>query len=169
MIWKSHNLVTGVAVFALTENIFATACAVQGSVLPDALEFLFPRKLIRHRGITHWWPIYCVPLASMYWWFHVQGIPPLITLSEAWNLLQTIPLIPLAKLALINYFFWVFIGAVMHILEDTLTGYIPVLTPHDERKIHIFFYPGSPKEYSFDIVFCLCVAFLKYAQLRGVF
>lgn len=169
MIWKSHYLVTGVAVFALTENILATAAAVHGSVLPDAIEFLFPRKMIKHRGITHWWPVYLVPILIILSGFRAWGIDPLISLNEAWNMYISFQVLDFIRVILMNVLLWILVGACFHIVEDTLTGYIPFLTPYDRRKIHIFFYPGAPKEYAFDLVFCTLVGAIKYAQIHGYF
>lgn len=165
MIWKSHNLVTGVAVFGLTGNLIATVSAIQGSVLPDAIEFFFPKKWIRHRGITHWFPVYLMPVMVLYIIMSRWGVSPVLSINEIMELLQSGSLEFITKTVGMSYIFWVLVGALFHILEDTLTGYIPIFSPYDRTKFHIFFYPGAPKEYLFDFVFTVTVLGLKLYQI----
>jgi membrane-bound metal-dependent hydrolase YbcI (DUF457 family) len=51
MTWKSHTLVTGAAVLAVTLDPKFAATAVVGSVLPDKIEFILP--FLKHRGNSH--------------------------------------------------------------------------------------------------------------------
>lgn len=166
MIWKSHYFVTGITVFAITENPVATFFAIQGAVLPDALEFLVPFKLIRHRGITHWWPIYLLPVIAIYLAMLHLGLNPLITPNELIWILQNFTIHEITKIILITGIYWILIGALLHLVEDLFTGYLPFLTPYDRKKIKILFYPGSSKEYIFDYSYLFVILFIKLFQWR---
>lgn len=54
------------------------------------------------------------------------------------------------------YFFWFFMGALLHIVEDAFCGTIPILSP--TKKVQVLprlFYTGSVGEYVFVLLYCL--------------
>ena len=60
MKWINHQVVTGVIMYAATEDLLLTACGMAGAILPDKVEGS-PRRGImswgwrsRHRGWSHW-------------------------------------------------------------------------------------------------------------------
>ncbi len=165
MKWKSHQAITAVAVMAVTENPILAVVAMQGAVLPDTAEFCLPRKLVPHRTWTHWWPVYMLPLFGAYYTLYQQGIPSMVSLEEIgvlWHVLGMTTLVPWGALAV----FWLCIGALAHLIEDVVTGYIPVWTPYDRNrhKHRIWFYPGSPKE-----PICTCLICALICTLKGMF
>ena len=158
MLWKSHNLITFTGVLTATMNPLSALSAMAGATIPDAIELYFD-GWIKHRTITHWWPMYLVPLAiiaavlymNQGFWYGVRDI------QAAVNYLDSVGFI--IELSL-NILFWFFIGCLCHIVEDMTTGYIPILTPKDEHTWKILFYPGSPKEFFFDCFFVIaCVGY----------
>lgn len=163
MKWKSHQLITGMAVWAITDNPILAGIAMQGAVLPDALEFCIPKSLVPHRTWTHWWPIYALPLMVCSAYLYTWQVPYRISwldMIDGW-LQYGMPM--LAGYAVLGSW-WLVFGAICHILEDVCTGYIPLWTPYDrkQRRYPILFYPGSPKEYVFTTVICLSIGLFKY-------
>ena len=166
MIWKSHRLVTFMGVLAVTENPLAAFFATSGAVFPDYSELPF-MGLLKHRTITHWFPIYLIPALVIYFLlYRNQGLWMSIKdIKDAYQLLDGVWFL---WVALLNYTFWFLVGCLCHIAEDLLTGYVPILGPTDERKLHIFFYPGSPNEYIFDLLFTVCCVALKVPYIQSL-
>lgn len=69
MRWVSHKPVTAAIVYAATGDLLASAVAMVGSVVPDLIEYPF-MGLIRHRGITHLWPLYVIPFSGLIYLGH---------------------------------------------------------------------------------------------------
>lgn len=88
-----------------------------------------------------------------------------VDVKEAYQLLDGVWFL---LVAFLNYTFWFLVGCLCHIAEDLLTGYVPILSPTDERKIHIFFYPGSPNEYIFDLLFTIGCIVLKVPYIHSL-
>lgn len=155
MIWKSHHLVTAAGVFAVTGNPLAAIIASSSATFPDLWE-MESLGMIKHRTFTHWFPIYLVPLIGLLIYLHITG-GLWYSLRDLFWFMDHLPMAEFFVVMMLNALVWILIGCLCHIAEDLLTGYVPFKTPSDRRKIHIFFYPGAPKEYFFDILFvCLC-------------
>ena len=64
MKWLNHQVLTGVAVYALTDDLLLTACGMAGAIFPDKVEGNPRRGLLsigwrsRHRGWSHWLALY---------------------------------------------------------------------------------------------------------------
>ena len=133
MKWVSHQIVTGVAVFAATDDMLLTAAAMAGAIFPDKVEGN-PRAgscwlwRSRHRGWSHW-PLLYVALIGLF-----------ARVAE----IAQVPPAPLADAVRIGTFFCV--GALLHILEDALCGKVPFLTPAQKVGIRLF-RVGSVMEY----------------------
>ena len=145
MKWVNHQIVTGVIVFAATDNLLLSAAAMAGAILPDKLEGN-PRSApsyglwrSRHRKLTHWPLIYAGIILLL------NQLPS----SEAllWGIL-----IPLLK--------YVCVGALLHIAEDAVCGRVPLLRPKPSVGVRLF-KVGSVGEYVFAIVIVLVCYFLK--------
>ena len=131
MKWVSHQVVTGVVVFAATDDMLLTAVAMAGAIFPDKVEGS-PRMgnywswRSRHRGWSHW-PLLYLGLIGFFERF-AGGAPPAA----------------LVDAARFGTFFC--IGALLHIAEDALCGKVPLLTP--ARKVGLrLFTVGSVTEY----------------------
>lgn len=130
MKWVNHRLVTGTVTWAVTQDVFAVCAAVSGSVFPDRIEILGSQKY--HRTISHWWAVY---FPVVLWLWPYSGKPADGFVTNRFALYMT---------------FWFFMGAVAHILEDSICGRIPLWHPF--RKVYVcrrLFYVGSPREYLF--------------------
>jgi membrane-bound metal-dependent hydrolase YbcI (DUF457 family) len=70
MRWQNHKVCTVCMVFAVGGRVLPAILAGLGSVLPDLLE----AGLVRHRTLTHWFPLYFVaalifvPMARVFFW-----------------------------------------------------------------------------------------------------
>ena len=104
----SHRVITGSLMVAMQCKPEAVIGAVVGSMMPDV-----DMKLgIAHRTWTHWWPMYAVPMV-------------VITRMERANAFQTY-----MGQEISTFFFWMCTGALLHLLEDSLTVMgIPMITP----------------------------------------
>ena len=132
MTWLSHKMITFSAVFTFTHNIsFAIASAI-GAIVPDLIEgkgflsvnpFEQQRWRANHRTYSHWFIPYLLTFCIC--WFIMKENPFLIhphkniavffklpkTFSVAWIL------------SAISF------GAILHILQDAISGKVPLLNP----------------------------------------
>lgn len=161
MIWRSHRIVTGSFIFALTGNFVAALSAVSGSVFPDSLEMTCP--FIRHRTVGHWWLPYAVLMVLIFSFilkFHL--LPDSLSFL---TLFRSYDFSSVGVYIFANCIFWFLAGCICHIAEDSLTGYVPLWRPRD-KKIHFRkFYTGSPKEDTFVffwVIMMFCVVFLRF-------
>ena len=161
MLWKSHTLITFTGILAVTMNPIAAAAAVPGATFPDAVE-IYTGGMFKHRTFTHWFPIYLIPmLGILYFLYRNQGIWG--QWNDIWEAFQLLNTLGFWLVFVLNSLLWFLVGCLCHIVEDSLTGYIPIRTPNDEHTLRIFFYPGSPKELIFDMAFIL-VCFIYRAS-----
>lgn len=148
MKWVSHEIVTGMAVYAWTGSLVPTACAMAGAVLPDWIEgkgggMRLPwRGLLAHRGWSHWPLLYVLGLLALAAWGDEMG-------ESA------------AELAGAGRF--LLIGALFHIAEDALCGKVPLLHPAKKVGLRLF-RVGSFTEYIVALI--LVVGF--YAAGRAL-
>lgn len=141
MKWVSHEIVTGVAVYAWTGSLVPTACAMAGAVLPDWIEgkgggMRLPwRGMLAHRGWSHW------PLV------YVLGLLALEAAAKD-GAAGAAGLVEVAR--------FVLVGALFHIAEDALCGKVPLLHPRKKVGVRLF-RVGSFAEYIFALVLVLAV------------
>lgn len=130
----NHRIVSAGVAAIAGAGPVAILGAVAGSVLPD---FDIPLG-IPHRTITHWWPLYAIAF----------GAPWLATTNPILH----------------QFFLWVAIGSVLHILEDSLTvGGVPLLNPFGKKFSFKVTRTGGILEYliSLGIVVAVVLLFLK--------
>lgn len=75
----SASIYTGVGLF---EVALITALVGFGALLPDKIEKPLGIKILKHRGISHWfllWAVMCGAFAGDYFWIH--SMEPLLALS----------------------------------------------------------------------------------------
>lgn len=152
MIWSSHRILTGITVFALSQNALAAMAAVSGSVFPDSLDLSLG---LPHRQISHWFPMYLIPLLISAFFF-THGWYVHHTLDYL-SIFQNFDLTTFFYFLVCNWMFWFLVGCLFHILEDVVTGYIPITSPSKSNFCpHRFFYTGSPKETFFVMFYSFC-------------
>lgn len=147
MKWISHEIVTGVAVYAWTGSLVPTACAMAGAVLPDWIEgkgggMRLPwRGMLAHRGWSHWPLVYVLALLAL------EAAAKDGTAGAA---------------GLVEAARFVLVGALFHIAEDALCGKVPLL--HPKKKVGVrLFRVGSFAEYICALV--LVLAFYAVGRL----
>jgi len=164
MKWTSHKLLTGSIVFAMTGSILPSLAAIVGSIIPDSVEG-FPddsnraawRK--RHRKLSHWPILYALITAALIGYAHYYGVHDLLFAN-----LPNIIFSPIQNLSQIIYAVsFIFLGALLHIIEDAFCGKVPLLDPYKQTIGIKLFYVGSAKEYAY--VFALS-ALLVYARFH---
>ncbi len=147
MKWVSHEIVTGVAVYAWTGSLVPMACAMAGAVLPDWIEgkgggMRLPwRGMLAHRGWSHWPLVYVLGLLALEA-AAKDGAAGAAGLVEAAR--------------------FVLVGALFHIAEDALCGKVPLLHPGKKVGVRLF-RVGSFAEYIFALV--LVLAFYAVGRL----
>ena len=154
MKWINHQVVTGVIVYAVTEDLLLTSFSMAGAIFPDKVEGN-PRGGLsswgwrsRHRGWSHWPLLYLAFIGLLAKWQGASSLPGFFG-SSAFLSLEETPL---------NLGIALCIGALLHIAEDAVCGKVPLLTPN--RKVGIrLFTVGSITEYLFALgVVLLCYA-----------
>lgn len=156
MTWVSHKIITFCVVYTLSHNLPFSLLATVGAVLPDALEgkgFLNPTQrqswAKKHRKSTHWFvPYLVVFLLSLM----VLKNPLHISFKQIQD-----------KVVIL---WWLSsglsLGALLHILEDAISGKVPFLNP--QRKS--FGVRLIPTKSVFEGVFTLLIAFIFIFVVR---
>jgi inner membrane protein len=167
MRWISHELVTGVLVYAFTGgNAICAAAACAGSLVPDAIEGRVPRDprgKMRwersHRAISHWFVPYCLGAGSG---FAAWLVTEHSAITPAGMVLALICGRNRGTLFLIAGF--VFLGALFHIGEDALCGCVPSFNPGKRMGVRLFSV-GSVRE---QLITAFVVASFVIVCLKGV-
>lgn len=135
MKWVNHQVLTGVIVYAATDDMLLTIYSMAGAIFPDKVEgnphagnYWSWRS--RHRGWSHW------PLLYL-------GLIFFLSRLEEGQLTA----LPTADLTTIGIY--ICIGALLHIAEDAVCGKVPLLTPGDKHGVKLFAV-GSFAEYFFS-------------------
>lgn len=136
MKWVNHQVLTGVIVYAATDDMLLTIYSMAGAIFPDKVEgnphtgnYWSWRS--RHRGWSHW------PLLYL-------GLIFFLSRFEEGQLTA----LPTADLTTIGIY--ICIGALLHIAEDAVCGKVPLLTPYQKVGVRLF-KVGSVPEYLFTI------------------
>jgi membrane-bound metal-dependent hydrolase YbcI (DUF457 family) len=137
MKWHNHKLTTFGLVMLTNSSFLYAFIAASGSCIPDMVEGrpASSHWRNRHRGISH----YIVPYLLTAFLLGLYGL-----------ILYEPSFISLAGLSIdVNPPLWgafFFLGGALHILEDSISGTVPLLYP--ERRIGIRIIPvGHPVEY----------------------
>lgn len=149
MKWVSHQAVTGVLSYAVTNDLLFTAGAVFGSIIPDKIEgkregLLSIGWRSRHRGWSHWAILYIAIFAGLLQYFNIENIQSAI-LNES---------------SPTRLLFSLLFGALCHIVEDALCGKVPTITPNIKWGVSLF-KVGSLREYIVVIVMIIVIYLIK--------
>lgn len=151
MKWVNHQIVTGVAVYAMTEDLLLTGASILGAVIPDKIEgnpfekrhfWQFWKWHMTHRGWSHCPTVYMFFIALLY--------------LSTWH--QT--LVSYSTIWLRDLGMAFFLGAVLHIVEDAFCGKVPLITPAHKIGVR-WFKVGSIGEYLFAIAAVLVIYGIK--------
>ena len=153
MKWVNHRLVSGVLVYAATEDPLLAVCAAVGAVIPDKVEGYplknYKRWKKRHRGWSHAPLLYLALIAAVYFISEKGFIPVDVTLPA-------------------NMGMAFLTGAVLHIAEDALCGKVPLIYPGRKYGMTLF-KVDSAGEYLFSAAVVLAVLLLKFDAVAQIF
>lgn len=125
MKWLTHEVVTGVLVYTVTEDPMAAVYSMAGAIIPDKVEGNHFRRNLTHRGWSHWPMMYLLVMGLMLRGEEYLGID-FGTLREIG--------------------FFMAVGALLHIAEDAICGKVPFITPFQKIGVKLF-KVGSIGEY----------------------
>lgn len=131
MKWLTHEVVTGVIVYAATDDPMAAVYSMAGAIVPDKVEGNpFRRRSLfgfrcAHRGWSHWPMLYLLIGGAALRGEEYLGIS-LGTVGEI--------------------IFFMAVGALLHIAEDAICGKVPFIIPTQKIGIKLF-KVGSIREY----------------------
>ena len=147
MKWINHQIVTGVAIYAVTDNPLYAVFSMAGALIPDKLEGN-PRNASdywqwrsSHRGWSHWPAVYLAVIAAIIIIHHNE-----LTSLEVWDLS--------------NILLYMMIGALLHIAEDAVCGKVPLIGFFHPVGIKLFSV-GSFTEYLFSMACVLMIYIFK--------
>jgi len=171
MKWINHKIITFTTVYLFTSNFLSSCIAAAGSIIPDLLEgrFDFSKKVIQvnrnrknsppkwHRTITHWFPVYLFVML-----FSLLHLREANTVRVA-NLPVHLENLLLGTSDTLFYFalFWLSFGSFMHIIQDSLTGRVPLFNPFRKSFTMKIMRTGSVAEYLLSLI-CIGIALLVY-------
>ena len=162
MKWTAHTLISSGVVYLASGDWLSAFAAGLGAVFPDWLEFRIYGKYDKrvHRKWTHWIGWY---LPVIVWVLFFQKGE--IKLGEVWACYYESGL--WGDLMLL-VFFWVCVGSILHVFEDSLTGKVPLFSPGKRDFGWKLFLTGSIFEKVLAaLVFAVCV--LLRGLLTGKF
>lgn len=144
MKWVNHEIITGVIVYAATEDVLLTCYSMAGAIFPDKVEGApgsigYSTWRSRHRGWSHWPLLYIAIIGLIY------------RTSGGWESLSDLDVIGL----------YICIGALLHIAEDAVCGRVPLVTPGQKVGVRLFTV-GSITEYIFSIAVVL-ITYIIYS------
>lgn len=139
MKWVNHKIITTSVAYMMSQSLEFTVGAFIGSTLPDAVEGKEGKRLTfkNHRQASHQIFVYFLL-------FLILGLVSLIAPGS------------FAVHAILSIGMGVFFGAIMHIVEDAVTGTVPHPFKDKKRIGKVFFRVGSYQEYLISLM-CVCI------------
>lgn len=158
MRWINHKIISFGVVFGLTGNFLASVLASVGSIMPDlaeGLDFNSQGWRKRHRTYTHW----------LLWWVIVWGVLFMLGGYKVYGMGWADFLRDISKGGQAIWLFccfWLLSGWVLHILQDALSGGIPIW--HPKRKVYFFklFPTGHVVEYVISVGVIFIILWVKF-------
>lgn len=131
MKWVNHKVITFGIIFLLTHDFVKSFISMTGSIIPDAVEgynYGSEQWKTRHRKLSHWLLGYVLLLGGLigYSLFMQKGI-------FIWNIKYNDLISNIVRGDIENTVLFVSIflilGSVLHILEDSISGKVPFVSP----------------------------------------
>jgi inner membrane protein len=159
MTWKSHKLLTLVLVWAFTHNVFYSFIASVGAIIPDFLEgkgFLYDyEKWMRtHRTYSHWLIPYAIVFLIC---FLGMGKENFVLMRSDFLYFPS-----QERIVLFFMFSALSLGCLLHILEDAVSGKVPLWHPKKRVFGVRLIRTRSFLEYVFVFVVVVLVIAYKY-------
>ncbi len=166
MKWVNHKAVTFSVVYLLSSNLFASLISAVGSIFPDTVEgtdFESASWKKKHRKFSHWGAMY---LFLAFVCFILGGGLKVLKFNPN----EIISLFMFVSKGQASYIegikvlsrvlFWFFVGGFLHVLEDAITGKVPLINPTKKTWGIRLFPVGSLQEYLLTLAI-IAVAAMK--------
>ncbi|MFN3995770.1 MAG: metal-dependent hydrolase [bacterium] len=137
MKWISHKIITLSFVFLATNDPVASFISALGSTFPDYIEGYHKGRIPKyHRTISHWFVWYIILTA--FFFLLAKGNVSLKEFNFIFNMYSIA--------------FWYFFGAFLHVIQDSITGKIPLFNPFVKDFSLKLFDTGSFYEYLLSLL-----------------
>ncbi|MEM3335875.1 MAG: metal-dependent hydrolase [Thermoplasmata archaeon] len=151
MKWINHKISTFSLVFLLTHDIVSSAVAAAGSIFPDAIEghdYDSDRWRKNHRRASHWLLGYFIVGFILWLLFYLKTeINPIsvhfVKFVSGFRVFNSETMI----FAFLYITFYVVVGCILHVLEDSLSSSVPLIHPTRRTFSIGIMRVGSPAEY----------------------
>ncbi|MFN4245865.1 MAG: hypothetical protein ACK4F9_06970 [Brevinematia bacterium] len=120
-------------------------------MFPDKIE---GKNSKNHRKLSHWFVLYLIPLLFLLFAFKANS---LLFVSSKYFLDHMITM-PFPFFAYFSAF-WFLLGCILHIIEDALTGRVPLLSPNKKNFSLKITSTGSLFEYALSFLLLAIVLF----------
>lgn len=171
MLWPSHKVCTFCLIFIFTRDIILSVLVAKFSVLPDQSEQIaYPDQELwdrYHRTIYHWPIMYLIPFSIGMFFFVIVGINPFgditifhVIIGMFVNFFRG-DFLWVAFVIFAYSFMIAGLGGLMHILEDSLSGKVPLLYPTKKVFQLAKIKTGSRKEDLF-VLGCVLLAIVAF-------
>lgn len=139
MKWVNHKIITTSVAYMASQSLEFTIGAFIGSTLPDAVEGKEGKRLTlkNHRQASH----------QIFVYFLMFIIFCLVSLIAPGSFTVHV---------ILSVGMGVFFGAMMHIVEDAVTGTVPHPFINKKRIGKVLFRVGSYQEYLISLI-CVCI------------
>ncbi|MGB9808440.1 MAG: hypothetical protein ACPLSA_00135 [Caldanaerobacter sp.] len=141
MKWVNHKVTTFALIYIATRDFFLSGLTASFSTVPDALEgfdFDSYKWKKRHRRVSHWllgWVLLCA-LSVLQFYSSMHTLPWKVHSLEVFSVAVSRIFSSgalskaLSILALLSYSGFLFsLGSILHIIEDSLSGSVPLIHP----------------------------------------
>lgn len=169
MKWISHKIITFTTVFFFTNNIIASILSSFGSIFPDAIEgsSKSPNWQYIHRKTSHWLLGYLI-IAIVLWLvpflaFNVNLFKVSVINSIKFALQFPQYNIIICIIMLIYVIFFITIGAICHIIQDSFSAKIPIIHPNKRTFVIKIGKTGGYIEF-FLVTICIVLIGIKLSQ-----
>ncbi len=184
MTWKTHKLLSFSFILLITKNPLWALLGAIGSILPDKVEFVMYGKTWSydvHRKITHWpilWlSLCCIFYLSIYQTYSYQILNAFTlnsllnknfwsSINFAKNLLNH--RLGDFEILFFIFCFWLSVGGFLHVLQDAISGKIPLIHPF-KRTFGVRLIRTKSKEEKGLFFLFLLVLLIKFFYSLGIF
>lgn len=163
-----YYLITNMG-FSYIPGLLCSIGVFCGAKAPDYLEITYGlgkgrRSIFRHRGITHWWALWLIPLIMIY--------SALLSINGQKNSVYDLLInnnIYLLNFQNIEYFYFALlgflIGGISHILTDLPNKRgVPIFTPFDSFSLNLW----ESGKFEKTIIFLVSLGSIYYINLFNI-
>nr|DAL32964.1 MAG TPA_asm: putative metal-binding protein [Caudoviricetes sp.] len=150
--WLSHEVVTFGLSFIFTEDLFFSLCTLVGANLPDKFDGKPPDIRSDYQGYWNWRTHH----RSLSHWFL-----PYLVIIFAITVYRFCGQFSKSELLVLDFAVYVMVGAILHIVEDSFCGKVPVFSLKSKRGFNLF-KVGELFEYIFCLFLLVLACILRW-------